>query len=123
MIVAGIGCRRGCSAEAIVALVRLAQVRGGCAVDTLAAPRFKQDEAGLHEAARVLGVGLALVGAEALQAMQPFCPTRSNAASRAVGMASVAEAAALAAVLAKSGGSLLLARIAGGGVTCALARV
>ncbi len=117
MIVAGIGCRRGCTAQDIVALVRLAQDRAGCHVDALAAPEFKRGEPGLHEAARVLGVGLAFIDAEALEAVQPLCPTRSNAALRAVGLASVAEGSALA-----PGGTLLLARIAGGGVTCALAR-
>lgn len=118
MIVAGIGCRRGCSAEAIVALVRLAQDRAGCRIDSLAAPGFKHGEPGLREAARLLGVGLTFVGAEALEAVQPRCPTHSDAAARTVGIAAVAEGVALAA----SGGALVLARIAGGGATCALAR-
>ena len=55
MIVAGVGCRRGCPAGDIVALVQLAQDRAGCMAEVLAAPDFKQDEAGLHEAARLLG--------------------------------------------------------------------
>ena len=69
------------------------------------------------EGARLLGVGLAFVDRDALRAAQPLCPTRSDAATRAIGVASVAEGAALAA-----GGTLLLPRIAGGGATCALAR-
>jgi len=118
MIVAGIGCRRGCPAEDIVALVRLAQDRAACHVDALAAPAFKRDEVGLHEAARRLGTALIFVAAPALAAAQPFCPTRSDAAARHTGTASVAEGSALAA----SGGRLLLARIANRRSTCALAQ-
>jgi len=89
MIVAGIGCRRGCPADDIVALVRLA-----------------------------LGIPLTFVAAPALAAVQPLCPTRSHAAARHTGAASVAEGSALAA----HGGRLLLARIGNGRVTCALAQ-
>ncbi len=118
MIVAGIGCRRGCPAEDIVALVQIAQDRAGCRVDALAAPDFKRGETGLHDAARRLGVGLAFVDAPALAAVQPLCPTRSALVEQRVGAASVAEGAALAV----SGGVLLLPRIANGRATCALAR-
>jgi cobalamin biosynthesis protein CbiG len=64
-----------------------------------------------------LGLPIAFVDAAALKAVQPRCPTRSAVAERETGVASVAEGAALAA----SGGSLLLARIAQGSATCALA--
>ena len=117
MIVAGIGCRRGCPAEDIVALVLAAQDRAACRADALAAPDFKRGEAGLHDAARRLGVGLAFVDPSALAAVQPLCHTRSILAERHVGSASVAEGAALAA----SGGALLLPRISNGRATCALA--
>ncbi len=117
MIVAGIGCRRHCPAEDIVALVRLAETRALCRVDALAAPAFKGAEPGLLDAARLLGVGLLLVEPPALAAVQASCPTRSAAALRHAGAASVAEGAALAA----SGGTLLLPRIAGARATCALA--
>jgi len=116
VIVAGIGCRRGCPAADIVALVQLAQRQAGCRVEALAAPEFKRDEAGLHEAAR-LDVGLRFIDATALAAVQPHCPTRSTAAAEHAGVASVAEGSALAA----TGGTLLLARIANGKATCALA--
>jgi cobalamin biosynthesis protein CbiG len=117
MIVAGIGCRRGCPADDIVALVRQAETISGRHVDLLATPGFKQHEAGLHEAAAMLGIGLSFVGEAALAAVQQRCPTRSAAALRHVGVASVAEGAALAA----SGGALVLARIANADATCALA--
>jgi len=116
VIVAGIGCRRGCPADAIVALVREAETRAQ-PVSALAAPAFKRDEAGLHEAAERLGLPLLFVEDAALAAAQAWCVTRSDAAARATGFASVAEAAALGA-----GGVLLLPRLTAAGVTCALAR-
>ena len=111
VIVAGIGCRRGCPADAIVALVRQA---GGA--DALAAPAWKQDETGLVEAARLLRLPLAFVEDSALAAVQALCPTRSAVVARVTGHASVAEAAALA-----GGGRLVLARCGNGWATCALA--
>ena len=116
-IVAGIGCRLLCPADAIVAVVREAEAQSGLTVGMLAAPHFKRDEAGLHGAAAALGLPLLFVDDAGLAAAQPRCPTRSAAAGRATGHASVAEAAALAA----SGGRLLLPRIARGGATCAVA--
>jgi cobalt-precorrin 5A hydrolase len=117
MIIAGIGCRRDCPAEDIVAIVRRAQDSAAYRVDALAAPAFKQGEPGLHDAARTLGVGLSFVAAAALAEVQHLCPTRSHTPARHVGVASVAEASAIAA----SGGKLLLPRIANGRATCALA--
>ena len=117
MIVAGVGCRSGCPAGEVAAAVRLAAAAAGQIVGAIAAPGFKQHEAGLHEAARLLGLPLVFVDLEALQAVQPRCPTRSGLAERTTGVASVAEGAALAA----SGGRLLLARISLRGATCALA--
>ena len=117
MIVAGLGFRSGCAAEDIVRLVRAAQVRAGCVAGLLAAPGWKQGAPSLHAAAARLGLPIAFIDDAALIAAQPRCPTRSVVAERETGVASVAEGAALAA----SGGRLLLARIAGGGATCALA--
>lgn len=114
MIVAGIGCRRGCPAEDIVALVRRAAAIAGAPAQ-LAAPDFKNAEPGLREAARILGLELVFVDHAALQAAQPECPTRSHLAQHHTGLASVAEAAALA-----GGGRLLLPRIDNGRATCAL---
>ena len=117
VIVAGIGCRSGCPAGDLAAVVRLASATTGRMVGTLAAPAFKQHEPGLHEAARLLDLPLVFVDMAALRSVQPRCPTRSILAERTTGVASVAEGAALAA----SGGWLLLARISLGGATCALA--
>jgi len=87
--------------------------------DVLAFPAFKSNEPALYEAARRLDLPFILVDAIALSAAQDHCATYSSHARRAVGVASVAEGCALAA--AGAGGRLLLARIAGGAATCALA--
>jgi cobalt-precorrin 5A hydrolase len=118
-IVAGIGCRRDCPTEDVLAVVREACLVSGRAVRALAAPEFKQNETGLHDAARVLGVPLILVSAGDLAAAQPRCVTRSERAERAIGAGSVAEGSALAA--AGAGSQLILPRIAGARATCALA--
>ncbi len=115
MIVAGIGCRRACPADEIVDLVQRAG-RLAAPPDALAAPDFKRDEPGLLEAARRLGLDLVFVATDAMAAVQPGCVTCSAKALRATGLASVAEAAALA-----HGGRLLLPRIASARATCALA--
>ena len=117
MIVAGVGCRAGCAAADVVAAVRVAEAAGGCRVEGLAAPWFKRGEAGVVEAAAALGVGVVFVEEAALLAVQDRCRTRSDVALRAVGVASVAEGAALAA----SGGRLLVERVVVGGATCAVA--
>jgi len=120
MIVAGVGCRRACPAEDIVALVRRAQAIAGCEAAVLAAPEFRAGEPGIEGAAEALALPLAIVDRAALAAAQPRCLTRSARAAEATGFASIAEAAALAA--AGPGAVLLLPRIAGAQATCALAR-
>lgn len=119
MIVAGVGFRSGCPASEIVDLVRRAQALAGRLADALAAPAFKSGEPGLRAAAEVLALPLVLVERAALDAVQPRCLTRSVAAQAAVGLASVAEACALAA--AGTAGRLLSPRIASAKATCALA--
>jgi cobalt-precorrin 5A hydrolase len=118
-IVAGVGCRRDCPTEDLLAVVREACRVSGRTVRALAAPEFKRDEAALQGAARSLGVPLILVGAADLAAAQPRCVTRSAIAECATGAASVAEGSALAA--AGAGSMLILPRIAGPRATCALA--
>ncbi len=117
MIAAGIGCRRDCPAADIVSLIRVAETRAGCRVDILTAPSFKNQEKGLHEAADILALPLRFIADEAMQSVQADCPTRSAVADRHVGLASVAEAAALAA----TNGKIILPRITAGRATVALA--
>jgi cobalt-precorrin 5A hydrolase len=118
-VIAGIGCRRNCSTADILSVVVRARAETGMLVNILAAPAFKSDETGLHEAARQLGIPLILIDAAALSAVQQRCVTGSQRAEQAIGIASVAEGCALAAAGAR--GRLLLARIASSAATCALA--
>ncbi len=119
---AGIGCRRGCQAEEILALIAraLAEV-GAVEVTALATVEHKRDETGLKEAARHLDKPLHYVAANRLAQVEPRILTRSQAADRALSLTSVAEAAALAA--AGPDGHLRLPRIQSERATCALAEV
>jgi cobalt-precorrin 5A hydrolase len=119
VIVAGIGFRTCCEAAEIVALVRRAEAEAGCKAGCLAMPVFKQDETAPAVAAQELGLELRLIPRDALEAVQHVCPSRSEASLAAIGLASVAEACALAAV--GPSGRILLPKIVGAGVTCALA--
>jgi cobalt-precorrin 5A hydrolase len=119
MMVAGIGCRRGCGGDVIAALVQRASRAADCVLSALAAPEFRRDEPGVQLAARTLALPLMVVDRTALAAAQPRCVTRSARAVQATGFASIAEAAALAAAGADA--MLILPRIAGGGATCAIA--
>jgi cobalt-precorrin 5A hydrolase len=121
MIVAGVGFSSGVLARDIVALVRRASCEGQVSAQVLAAPDFKADTAELREAAACLGLPLVFCGRAALAQAQSRCTTRSEIAETAVGLASVAEACALAGAGVDS--RLLVARIAQGKATCALAGV
>jgi cobalt-precorrin 5A hydrolase len=118
VIFAGFGCRAGCSAEDAGAALAEALRRVEAQADvTLAIPEFRAGEAGLRAAAGRRPV--AVVDTDALAAAGARCVTRSAASLAARGVGSVAEAAALAA--AGPGARLLVARVAVGGVTCAVA--
>ncbi|MFC5359502.1 cobalamin biosynthesis protein [Azospirillum himalayense] len=124
IIAAGIGCRAGCPGDEIAGLVRAAFEEA--ALDEaarrsvqLAAPMRKRNEAGMAEAARRLALPLQFVDDSALAAAQDRTQTRSARVEAAMGVASVAEAAALAA--AGPGSTLLLPRRSTPRATCALA--
>jgi cobalamin biosynthesis protein CbiG len=120
-IAIGVGCRRGCPADAIETLVRQALTAAPDAERLgLFTIQDKSRETGLHEAAARLGLGLVFLPPDALRAQDAFLHTRSSAALRRFGVASVAEAAALAGAGANA--TLLGPRLAGAGATCALAR-
>ena len=120
MIAIGIGCRKNCEAQEIVDLVQRACARAGM---SLAGARLfsladKQGEAGLLQAAIVLGLPLVFFPASVLAQMQPV--TRSTRVMALFGTPSVAEAAALAG----AGPNAILtgARLASQWATCAIAR-
>ena len=121
LIAIGIGCRAGAKGETIAALARralheLEAPEGERRLFTLAA---KAAEPGLIDAARRLGAPLIALPLAALKAEEARILTRSAAAERRFGTASVAEAAALAG--AGRGGLLLGPRLAADGTTCAVA--
>lgn len=119
MITAGIGCRRHCPASDILAAIAAARAASGLDPQAIAAPHFKHDEPGLQQAAATLALPIILIDHAALLAAQPHCPTRSETTRAATGLASIAEATAIAA----SGGPLRLPRITHGSATCAIAGV
>jgi len=113
MIAAGLGCRRGCGWEEIAGLIAAAFDEAALDGDArarvlLAAPAMKREEAGMAEAARALGLTLTFIDEDSLVAAQTRVRTRSATVLAAVGLASVAEAAALAA--AGPGSRLILPR-------------
>ncbi|MBK3778456.1 cobalamin biosynthesis protein [Azospirillum brasilense] len=124
IIAAGIGCRAGCPGDEIAGLLRAAFDEAALDDDArravqLAAPMRKRNEAGVAEAARLLALPLRFVDDSALAAVQDRVQTRSTRVEAAVGVASVAEAAALTA--AGPGSTLLLPRRSTPRATCALA--
>jgi cobalt-precorrin 5A hydrolase len=79
----------------------------------------KEREANVREAASTLGLPLYFVSHQRLLREAPRVLTRSARVERLVGLPSVAETAALAG--AGPDGELIVARIVGGGATCAIA--
>jgi len=120
MIIAGVGFRSSASCDDIVSIVRRAQAQRGVAAQWLAVPDFKAESATLLEAAALLGIDLIKVERSCLEAVQSQCLARSHAAASATGLASIAEACALAALAPPS--ELILGRISNSRATCALAR-
>ena len=122
MIVAGIGCRKGASAEEIEAAIAAALMQAGCAPGTLgliATSDGKGGEPGIVAAAAARGVRLVMVGPADLEAAGTRTQSSSPRVLALTGVPSVAEAAALA--VGGSKARLLLPRIVVGPVTCALA--
>jgi cobalt-precorrin 5A hydrolase len=129
MIVAGLGCRAGCSpADIILALTRVVEQQGLALADVQAlfSSEAKGAEDGLRQAAEQLGRPLVLLPHEALAARAAEALTTSAAVEARFELPSVAETAALAGALALAGSAaqirLLAPRQVAGGAACALAR-
>lgn len=122
MIAVGIGCRRGTRKAAIARLVREALDTIDAANEriVLVSIEDKQNENGLIEAALDLQWPLRFLPRDALRQVESAVRTPSRYAEAAVGVISVSEAAALAG--AGCDATLLVPRISGDGVTCAVAR-
>ncbi len=121
MIAIGIGCRRGASAQAILDVIALARAKMATATGEilLCSGDLKSAEAGLKAAADRLAAELQFLPMAALRAVDSLCVTRSQASIAATGLGSMAEAAALAA--AGPNATLIVPRLVGDGVTCAVA--
>lgn len=121
-MVAGLGCRAGATAEAVLeafaaALDRCALTRDS--IDALAADSAKSCEAGIRALAEALGVPLIVVGAREMRSAADRAFTVSERVVALKGVPSVAETAALAA--AGQASRLLAPRVATPTVTCAIA--
>jgi cobalt-precorrin 5A hydrolase len=96
-VIIGIGCRRGTSAETIVAAIRETLAEEGVAIAEvryIASADIKSDEAGLIEAGEVVGVPLRFIpSTEILKSEREF--THSDFVSGKVNLPAVAEPAAL----------------------------
>ncbi len=79
----------------------------------------KSGEPGLIEAARILGLPIRFLPADRLKAMDDKIVSRSDHSLEATGIASVAEASALAG--AGDNARMILPKINGDGVSCAIA--
>jgi cobalt-precorrin 5A hydrolase len=122
MIVAGIGCKAGASAQDIDAAIGAALSQAGLergALGLIATSQAKASEAGIAAAATERGLKIAIVAQADLETAGSQTVTRSERVLAIAGVPSVSEAAALAA--AGPGARLLAPRVAVGPATCALA--
>jgi cobalt-precorrin 5A hydrolase len=122
MIVAGVGCRRGTSAEEIERVVRMALGMFDLPVERLEAVATESEKAtepAFVEAVRRLSVKLVACTADDLDRVAGRVLTPSKLVLKAGGLPSIAEASAL--VVAGHEGRLLGTRVATERATCAIA--
>ncbi|MGL4315738.1 MAG: cobalamin biosynthesis protein [Pseudomonas sp.] len=125
--IAGLGCRRGCSAAELRELLHATLAAHGldwADLVGLASIEHKREEPGLLALAHELQLPLSFFSAEQLAPWQQRLSQPSAAALRATGSAGVAEACALA--LAESGArraELLATKQRSANATAALARI
>lgn len=123
MIVAGLGCRSGTSAEQMFFALEAACEEIGIepkAITALATGEIRGQEPGIVQLAEKLGLPLHIVDDGALVAAEPRTKTVSKHSLNQTGSSSLSEAAALA--VAGETSELILPRIIAYGATCALAR-
>lgn len=121
-MVAGIGCRKGVSADEVLVAVAAALDHFAAAradLGALATAELKLDEGGIVIASEKLGLPLRIVCSADLREADARTVSRSKKALEIAGVGSVCEAAALAAAGPDS--VLLGPRLVVGPVTCALA--
>lgn len=121
-IVLGVGTERGASGAALIAHAEMVLAQNGLAkeaVALVASIDVKADEVAVHELARHLGVPARFFSAERLNQEVDRLANPSDVVLREVGCPGVSEGSALAAV--GRAGELLVPKIKGKGVTCAVA--
>ncbi|MDH1008156.1 cobalamin biosynthesis protein [Pseudomonas nicosulfuronedens] len=125
-LVAGLGCRRGCSLDELRELLRATLAESGLDeshLTALASATLKADEEGLLALAAALDLPLGLFTPQQLAACEKRLSDPSETVRAATGSASVAEAAAL--LQAEAQGSaparLLVGKRRSDQATCALA--
>jgi cobalt-precorrin 5A hydrolase len=119
-IIAGIGCRKGVSYEAVIAALRESLKKAQVSIEDvrlLASPEAKRQEKGLHEAARILERPLIFIPHAEINRCMSCAP--SEAAQRHLGLRAAAEPCAL---LGGRRTQCLSPKIKKDGVTIALAR-
>ena len=124
IIAIGIGCRKGCSGEALIRLVSQAlaewpQHFAEHGVRKLFTIDDKSDEAGMKQAADLLGIELVYLSREQLNAVMPRTNTYSARAQELFGVGSIAEASALAG--AGDNAVLIVPRVSSDNASCAIA--
>jgi cobalt-precorrin 5A hydrolase/precorrin-3B C17-methyltransferase len=123
VLAVGVGCERDCEPEELVALVRQTLAEAGLAAGAVAALfsiDLKADEPAVHAAAEALGVPARFFDREALAAETGRLASPSDVVLQEVGVAGVAEGAALAAAGAE--GALIAPKRKSKRATCAVAR-
>ncbi len=120
-IAIGVGCRKGCASDSIVALVRRALEGAGCAGAPagLFSHPAKRHEDGLIQAAARLDLPLVFLDPDDLREAADRALTRSRTVTAIFDLPSIAETAALAG--AGAGSRLLAPRISAAGASCAIA--
>lgn len=99
VLVAGLGCNRGCSLDALLALLEQTLSSHGLRrtdLQALASIELKQDEVGLHQLAAMLEVPIRFYPAAVLRDYDDRLSQKSAVVFRETGCYGVAEAAALA---------------------------
>ena len=123
MIVAGIGCRSGATADALAEAVTAALERCGldrAQIDALATDTTKGNEAGIIALASALALPLIFVAASEMQKAANGAITFSERVIALKGVPSVAETAAFA--VAGRAARLLAPRVSTATATCAIAQ-
>jgi cobalt-precorrin 5A hydrolase len=123
MIAAGLGCRKGTSAEALLSALTAACAEANIpreSVSILATGEIKRHEPGMIELAERLGLPLQIFDEAALKQAETRTKTVSKHSLAQTATPSLSEAAAL--VAAGEASELIVVRLIADGATCALAR-